>query len=72
MTDQEKSASQKGRRIYEYRTKDGVTLWSFEKFPTVVKHNQSLTMVDRVGTHFDNHLSELRALRRLIQQGKDE
>jgi hypothetical protein len=49
VSEETKEASIKGQRIYEYRTKDGVTLWSFEKYPTIVKHNQSLTMVDRVG-----------------------
>jgi hypothetical protein len=59
--------------VYEYTNQDGVTFWSFEKLPTVVTHSHTMKMGDRVGTHFDNYLAELRALRRyLIDEETDE
>ena len=67
MTDSTKEgALSKGLRIYEYTDQDGNVFWSFEKFPSVVKHARTLTLGDRVGTHFDNFLSDLRAYRRLL------
>lgn len=56
----------KGLRIYQYTDQDGNVFWSFEKFPSVVTPSRVMTIGDRVGTHFDNYLSELRALRRYI------
>lgn len=58
----------KGLRVYEYTDQDGNVFWSFEKFPSVVKHARTLTLADRVGTHFDNFLSELRAHRRILME----
>jgi hypothetical protein len=68
MTDSTKKegALTKGLRMYEYTDQDGNVFWSFEKFPSVVKHARTLTLGDRVGTHFDSFLSELRAHRRVI------
>lgn len=64
------AAIQKGMRIYEYRTQDGRIFWSFDKFPNLVTHSQTLTLVDRVGTHFDNYLAEIRALRQVLRAEK--
>lgn len=73
MTDSAKTAVQKGNRIYQYTDQDGRIFWSFEKFPGVVTHSRTLTLGDRVGTHFDNHLAELRATRRfLLDQEKEK
>lgn len=73
MTDSlKKGAVTKGLRIYEYTDQDGNVFWSFEKFPSVVKHARTLTLGDRVGTHFDNFLSELRAYRRLLLEEEGE
>lgn len=66
MTASKEAAVTKGRRVYEYTDQDGNVFWSFEKFPSVVKHARTLTLGDRVGTHFDSFLSELRAHRRII------
>ena len=66
------AAVQKGLRVYEYTDQDGNVFWSFDKFPTVVAHARTLTLGDRVGTHFDSHLSELRALRKLIMEEEKE
>jgi len=59
-------APSKGLRVYEYTDQDGNVFWSFEKFPSVVKHARTLTLGDRVGTHFDSFLSELRTHRRIL------
>ena len=67
MTDSTKEgALTKGLRMYQYTDQDGNVFWSFEKFPSVVKHARTLTLGDRVGTHFDSFLSELRAHRRVL------
>jgi len=66
VTASKEAAVTKGRRVYEYTDQDGNVFWSFEKFPSVVKHARTLTLGDRVGTHFDSFLSELRAHRRII------
>jgi hypothetical protein len=60
------AAVTKGLRIYQYTDQDGNVFWSFEKFPSIVTPSRVMTIGDRVGTHFDNYLSELRALRRFI------
>lgn len=63
----------RGLRIYQYVDQDGNVFWSFEKFPSVVTHSRTLTLEDRVGTHFDNYLSELRTTRKyLLDREKDE
>lgn len=74
MTDSTKEAAvSRGLRVYQYVDQDGNVFWSFEKFPSVVTHSRTLTLEDRVGTHFDNYLSELRATRKyLLDREKDE
>lgn len=57
-----------GSRIYQYTNQDGVTFWSFEKLPFAVTHAHTLTLDNRVGTHFDNYLSELRILRQYLAE----
>lgn len=67
MTDSTKEgALTKGLRVFEYTDQDGNLFWSFEKFPSVVKHARTLTLGDRVGIHFDSFLAELRAHRRIL------
>lgn len=66
------AAPSRGRRVYEYTDQDGNVFWSFDKFPSVVTHSRTLTLGDRVGTHFDNYVAELRALRKVILEGADE
>lgn len=73
MSDSAKTAASKGNRIYQYTDQDGRIFWSFEKFPSVVTHSRTLTLGDRVGTHFDSYLAELRATRRfLIEKEKEK
>lgn len=63
----------RGQRVYQYVDQAGNIFWSFEKFPSVVTHSRTLTLEDRVGTHFDNYLSELRATRKyILDKEKDE
>lgn len=63
----------RGLRIYQYADQDGNIFWSFTKFPNVVTHSRTLVLEDRVGTHFDNYLSELRATRKyLLDKETDE
>jgi hypothetical protein len=73
MTNSPKEAAiSKGQRIYEYTDQDGNVFYSFHRFPSVVTHSRTLTLGDRIGTHFDSHLSDLRALRRLIVEEEKE
>jgi hypothetical protein len=66
------AAVSKGLRIYQYTDQDGHVFWSFEKFPSIVTPSRVMTIGDRVGTHFDNYLSELRVLRRyILEKEKD-
>ena len=62
----------RGNRVYEYTNQDGVTFWSFEKLPSVVTHSHTMTLGDRVGTHFDNYVAELRAVRRYLLDEEQE
>lgn len=55
-----------GSRIYQYTNQDGITFWSFEKLPFAVTHSHTLTLHPRIGTHFDNFISELRILRQYL------
>lgn len=67
------AAVSRGKRVYEYTDQDGNVFWSFQKFPSVVTPSRIMTIGDRVGTHLENHLSELRILRRyLIEQEKEK
>jgi len=72
-TPNDKEAAVQGRkgRIYEYTNDDGVTFWSFTKLPFVVSPAQRLRIASRVGTEFNNHLFELRALRKYLSSGQD-
>lgn len=72
MTDFTKTAVTKGHRIYQYTDQEGRIFWSFEKFPSVVTHSRTLTLGDRVGTHFDNYLADLRATRRFLLEEEKE
>ena len=66
-------AVSKGNRVYQYTDQDGRIFWSFEKFPSIITHSRTLTLGDRVGTHFDSYLAELRATRRfLLEEEKDK
>ena len=62
MTDSTNIAVTKGNRIF----------WSFEKFPAVVTRSRTLSLGDRVGTHFDNYLAELRATRKFLLEEEKE
>jgi len=66
------AAVAKGLRVYQYTDQDGRIYWSFEKLPSIVTHSRSLTLGDRVGTHFDNYLAELRATRRFLLEEEKE
>ena len=70
MKSPKEAAVTKGLRVFQYTDQDGNVFWSFEKFPSVVTPSRVMTIGDRVGTHFDNHLSELRALRRYILENE--
>lgn len=74
MTDSTKKvAVTRGNRIYQYTDQDGRVFWSFEKFPSIITHSRTMTLGDRVGTHFDSYLAELRATRRfLLDEEKDK
>ena len=65
-----KEAAVQGRkgRIYEYTNEEGVTFWSFTRLTSVMSPAQRLRISSRVGTQFDNHLFELRALRKFFDQ----
>ena len=69
-----KNAAVQGRkgRIYEYVSDDGVTFWSFTKLPFMVTPAQRLRINSRVGTEFNNHLVELRKLRKLFDRQEPE
>jgi hypothetical protein len=69
-----KEAAVQGRkgRIYEYTNEDGVTFWSFTRLSSVVSPAQRLRISSRVGTQFDNHMFELRSLRKLFDQQTGE
>lgn len=56
--------------MYEYTDQHGNLFWSFEKLPSLVSPSRTLTLDDRVGTHFDNYIAELRARRRLILEAE--
>ena len=62
----------KGQRVYEYEDQDGNLFWSFHRFPSVVTPSRTLSLKDRVGTHFDGYLSDLRAMRRIIVEEEKE
>ena len=62
----------RGARVYQYRNQDGVVFWSFDKLPTVT-HAHTLTLENRVGTHFDSYLSDLRIFHRfLLDEAEDQ
>jgi hypothetical protein len=65
-----KAASIKGDRIYAYTNQDGDVFFSFKKMPQLVTPAQNLKLEDRVGTHFEHFVSELRAMRRYILSDK--
>jgi hypothetical protein len=67
-----KTAAKKGQRVYEYMDQDGNVFWSFEKLPSVVTHSRILKLGDRIGTHFDTYVGDLRATRRLLLEGELE
>lgn len=66
------AAVRKGQRVYEYVDQDGNVFWSFHRFPSVVVHSRTLTLGDRIGSHFDGFVSDLRALRRLVVEEEKE
>lgn len=65
------SVQRRKGRVYEYVNDDGVVFWSFTKLPFLVTPAQRLRISSRVGTEFNNHLFELRALRKLFDQQDD-
>mgnify|MGYP003394414847 CR=1 FL=1 len=72
MSETREAAAPKGLRVYQYTNQDGVTFWSFEKLSSAVSPSQTLRMDDRIGTHFDNYVHELRILRRFLIEGEDD
>jgi hypothetical protein len=72
MSSPKEAAISKGHRIYEYEDQDGNLFWSFHRFPSVITHSRTLTLKDRVGTHFDGYVSDLRAMRRVIVEEEKE
>lgn len=62
----------RGTRVYQYRNQDGVVFWSFDKLPSAVTPSNTLTLENRVGTHFDSYLSDLRILHNYYLDDSDE
>jgi hypothetical protein len=61
-----KKAAPKGDRVYTYTNQNGDVFFSFKKMSQVVTPSQNLKLVDRVGSPFDQFLSELRVFRRFL------
>lgn len=72
MTRPREAAVTKGLRVYEYTDQDGNLFFSFDRLPGVVTHSRTLVLDDRVGTHFDNFVAELRARRQLLLEAQKE
>ena len=58
--------AKKQPRIYEYITSEGVVLWSFTRFPTLVTHSQKLIVDGAEGTPLSQYLADLRGLGRVL------
>ena len=52
----------KGSRVYEYRSDDGIVYWTFNKYVRTVVTHQNLRLQSRVGKHLINYLNELRLI----------
>jgi len=53
-------------RVYEYVTQDGIVVWSFTRFSTMVKHSQKLILDTPEGTPLSQYLADLRGLGRVL------
>ena len=58
------------RRVYEYTDEAGNVYYSFTRLPKEVSVGVRLRLQSRVGTHFQNFLSYLRALAMGDQTGQ--
>jgi hypothetical protein len=54
-----------GERMYEYRTEDGMVLYSFDRLQSTVSAPTRLILKGRIGTHIQNFVIDLR------RKGKD-
>ena len=61
-----------GTRMYEYTDQNGVTYWSFTKHPITTTPALRLRLEDRIGTHFQNFLTEVRGLQQYLKQTSDD
>lgn len=59
-------------RIYEYKSSDGTTYWSFKKQKARVSHPTQLVLQDRVGMLYIRFINYLREVASFVRVSDDD